>query len=642
MTEGQIGKVKIKNRLVMLPMARQFQGFNGEVTQKTIDYFAQRARGGAGLIILGSTRVFPPGHPFFTPASLNLGDHRYLAGHSELVQTLRVYGAKVSIQFGHIGGQTSVPNVAASDVQQYFCDMTPYHKPRAITRDEIFDVIDRFGKGALLAKTAGYDMVEIHAAHNYLLGGFLSRQLNHRTDEFGGSLENRTRILVELIKQMKKEAGEDFPVCVRINATDYLEGCLDMDESVQIAQILEKAGADVISVSAGCHETQHLSNDIMRLEEGFKRPLFEAIKKAVHIPIIAAGGFRNPHVCEEIVASGTADFLGMGRSFIADPEWPKKAKEGRVEDIRRCLSCGECLYEYGGKFILPQGCTVNAAFSREGIWSDDHPAPVRKKVMVIGGGPGGMEAARIAAMRGHDVTVYEKESELGGQLNVAALPPGKGRILWLRSYLETQLHKLGVNIELGQEVTPQLLRDENPDAVIVATGSKPIIPDIEGLEPEKAISATDVLTKKVELKNKTVVVDRGALVGCEVAEYLLSQGNRVTIVEKRNMLAKTMEATNRRGLLDSLKAYGDQLEVLTESRVERLVSGGASVKSLVTGEERTIKADAVVWARGNQAVKGLAEFLDNEGYTFYTIGDCRHPATIKQAIFEGAFIGHQI
>src|SRR5210317_424524 len=273
-SEGQIGNIDIKNRIVMLPMARQFQGFNGEVTQKTIDYYVERAKGGVGLIILGSTRVFPPGHPFYTPASLNIGDDRYLPGHCDLVQAIHAYGAKVAIQFGHIGGQTVHQSVAASDVQQFFCDGTAYCKPRPITRAEISDMIEQFGQGALKAKTAGYDMVEIHAAHGYLLSGFLSPKLNLRTDEFGGSLENRASIIVKLIQQIKRTAGDDFPVSVRISADDYIEGSIDIGESPSVARILEEAGADVISVSAGSHETQHLSNDIMRLDEDFKRPLF--------------------------------------------------------------------------------------------------------------------------------------------------------------------------------------------------------------------------------------------------------------------------------------------------------------------------------------------------------------------------------
>ncbi len=452
----------------MLPMARQFQGFNGEVTQKTIDYYAERAKGGLGLIILGSTRVFPIGHQFYTPASLNIGDDRYLPGHCDLVQAIHTYGAKVAIQFGHIGGQTVHQNVAASDVQQYFCDGTAYCKPRPIKRSEIYDMIELFGAGAARAKTAGYDMVEIHGAHGYLLSGFLSPKLNLRTDEFGGSLENRTRIFVELVKEIKRAAGVDFPVCVRISADDFIQGSIDPAESPQVAKILEQAGADVISVSAGNHETQHLSNDIMRMDEDFKRPLFEAIKQEINIPIIVGGGYRNPDKSEKIVADGVADFLGMARSFLADAKWPQKAAEGRIEDIRWCVSCGECLYQRGGQFTWPQGCSVNPVFAHEREWSTIEPARVKKKVMVIGGGPAGMEGARIASLRGHTVSLYDKNKELGGQLLLAAAPPGKKRLIWIREYLAAQLEKQSVKICLGVKVKTALIDQERPDAVVSA------------------------------------------------------------------------------------------------------------------------------------------------------------------------------
>jgi 2,4-dienoyl-CoA reductase-like NADH-dependent reductase (Old Yellow Enzyme family)/thioredoxin reductase len=641
-TEGQIGNFKTRNRIVMLPMARQFQGLNGEVTQKTIDYFAERAKGGVGLIIIGSTRVFPPGHQFFTPASLNLSDNRYLPGHCDLVQAIHACGCKIAIQFGHIGGQISAPNVAASNVQQFFCDGTPYHKPRPVTRGEIYDIIDLFGAGALMARTAGYDMAEIHAAHDYLFGGFLSPKLNLRTDEFGGLLENRTRILVEIIRQMKRMAGRDFPVSVRISADDYLEDSIDLDESPKTARILEEAGADVINVSAGCHETQHLSNDIMRLEEGFKRPLFEAIKKTVNIPIIVGGGYRNPGKGEEIVADGVADFLGMARTLLADPQWPIKAEEGRIEDIRRCISCGECLYQMGGKFAYPQGCTVNAVFSREREWSEVKPAEVKKKVMIIGAGPGGMEAARIAAMRGHEVGLYDKEKQLGGQLLVAAKPPGKDRLLWIRDYEESQLKKLGVNVRLGIEVTAESVKREKPDVVILATGAEPAIPDIDGIDRGNVVTAVDILTGKVEPKNQRVAIAGGGLVGTEVGEFLLERGNEVTIVEMLPVIASDMEPTNRRGLLDALQIYGDKVKLLPDHKVAGITTDGLKVFRGETGEETTIQADTIVLALGSKPVHKLADALKERGIPFYSIGDCQNPKNIRQAIYEGALIGRQL
>jgi len=623
-------------------MARQFQGFNGEVTQKTIDYYAERAKGGVGLIIVGSTRVFPPGHQFFTPASLNIGDDRYLPGHCDLVHAIHAQGAKAAIQFGHIGGQTVHQSVAASDVQQFFCDGTAYCKPRPITKEEIDDMIQLFGEGAFKARTAGYDMVEIHAAHGYLLSGFLSPKLNLRTDEFGGSLENRTSVIVKLIQQIKRTAGDDFPVSVRISADDYVEGSIDLGESPRVARILEEVGADVISVSAGSHETQHLSNDIMRMDEDFKRPLFEAVKKEITIPIIVGGGYRNPQNAEKIVTDGVADFLGMARSFLADPEWAKKAQEGRLDDIRRCVSCGECLYQKGGKFTWPQGCSVNPVFAREREWTQLEPAREKKKVMVIGGGPAGMEAARIASLRGHEVTLYDRGNELGGQLLLAAAPPGKRRLLWIRDYLATQLDKQDVKVNLGVEVTPEMIDNERPDAVVLATGAIPKEPDFIGTGDERVVSSWDILGGQVEPVAQKVVVIGGNMLGCEVAEFMADQGNLVSVIKMRpgGAMAEDCEPTNRRGLLESLQEC--RVSLLTDFKVEGLSGDGVKVVQRDSGEERTLEAETIVLALGATPERSLVGDLKKKEIEFHPIGDCRQPNNIRQAIYEGALVGRQL
>jgi thioredoxin reductase len=532
--------------------------------------------------------------------------------------------------------------VAASDVQQFFCDGTAYCKPRPITRDEIYDMIDLFGEGALKARTAGYEMVEIHAAHGYLLSGFLSPKLNLRTDEFGGSLENRASIVVKLIQAIKRKTGDDYAVSVRISADDFIEGSIDLGESPAVAKILEEAGADVISVSAGSHETQHLSNDIMRLDEDFKRPLFEAVKKAVRIPIVVGGGYRNPDSAEKIVADGVADFLGMARSFLADPEWPQKAREGRMEDIRRCVSCGECLYERGGKFTWPQGCSVNPVFAREREWSVVEPAAVKKKIMVIGGGPAGMEAARIASLRGHTVALYDRGKELGGQLLLAAAPPGKRRLLWIRDYLATQIEKQGVKVNLGVDVTAELIDGECPDVIVLATGALPKEPEYIDTSDERVVSSWDILGGHVEPVAQKVVVIGGSMLGCEVAEYMADQGNLISVIKMRPgaEMAEDCEPTNRRGLLDSLNEC--RVNFLSGFNVEGLTADGLKLVQRDSGEERTLEAETVVLALGAKPERNLVDYLKKEEIEFHPIGDCRQPKNIRQAIYEGALIGRQI
>lgn len=424
---GYIGKLRIKNRLVMLPMARVFAGFNGEVTQKTVDYYAERAKGGVGLIIVGATNTVPMDswipHGIWL---LNLCGPEFIPGHHDLVEAVHAQGAKIGIQLSPgSGGQTRIASmggkqpISASGVQQYFCDGSAYDNPRPITKVEIYGLVEMLAQGAGRAKTCGYDLVDYHFAHDYLVGGFMSPKVNRRTDEFGGSLENRMRFAVEIVKRTRGVVGSDYPISVRIDASDFIEGGITTDESPKMAKMLEEAGASAINVSSGAHETLHLSNDIARLEEGWKIPCWSAIKKAVSVPTIAGGGNRTPEKCEKIIVENHGDFVGLGRTLIADPEWPKKAMEGSVEDIRKCYMCGQCLYAFGGVMILPQACAVNAAWGRERYFSELKPPSAKKKVMIIGGGVAGMEAARMASLRGHKVALYEKEKELAFPITVS-------------------------------------------------------------------------------------------------------------------------------------------------------------------------------------------------------------------------------
>lgn len=631
---GQIGKVRIKNRIVMLPVHITFWTAAGEVTERVIDHFAARAKGGAGLIVVSQAN---PGYPPGYPVMASLESERMVAGHYRLVEKLHAYGAKVALQISHLGRQLNrkeLDIVSSSPVRCIdFADVT-YPVPRALEKDEIREFIRRFAMIAANAKQAGYDMVEVHGAHGYLLSSFISPYLNTRDDEYGGSLQNRMRFPLEIIKRVKEVTGDDYPVGVRVNGDEFVKGGITAEESPIIAQILEEAGVAFLDISAGIEEMGHKRIDIMRMPEGWKAYLWEAVTKAVKIPTFAGGGNRTPELCEKVIAEGKADFVGLGRQLYADPEWPTKVNEGRLEDIRKCTSCLEC------RRAVDIRCAINVALGRENEFGEIRPAQVKRRVMVIGAGPGGMEAARIAALKGHDVTLYDRREEIGGSLLLAATPPGKEKLLWFRDYEASQLSKLGVSLKLGVEVTPELVDKTKPDVVILAVGGRPIIPEIPGVEKRNVLAAQDVLEDKRKIRNQNVVVAGGGMVGTETAEFLAEQNNMVTIVEMLPRIANDMEIFNRRGLMDALQEK--KVIMLTEHEVNEVTDEGLIVTDKRKGERKLIEADWVILAMGSKPASELTEVLREKVPQLYAVGDCQQPRTIMAAVYEGAFTALQI
>lgn len=641
--EGRIGKVTINNRIVMAPLGTAFWGMNGEVTDRITDHYVARAKGGAGLITVSMAAVdYPPGYG--ARCSLDQpGDDRKIPLHYTFVEKLHSYGAKVSLQVNHMGRQgyprPGFEFVSASPVPCIPVGKAPYPIPRALEKGEIYHIMDRFATVAARAKRAGYDMVEIHGAHGYLVNTFMSPYLNKRSDDFGGTLENRMRFPTELIKRMKEAAGDDYPVGIRIVGDEFVNGGITTEESPIMAQLLEQAGAAFIHVSAGLYETWHKSNDISRMPEGWKSYIWEAIKKVVKITIFAAGGNRTPEFCESVIAAGKADFIALGRQLFADAEWPKKAKQGRVNEIRKCISCMECLGVLTGR-AADTRCAINVAVGREQEFGEIIPTKVKRKVMVIGAGPGGMEAARIAALRGHEVTLYECKNEIGGQLLLAATPPGKQKLLWFRDYQDTQLRKLNVKIELGVKVTAELVEKSQPEAVIVATGSLPIVPEIPGMNKNKVLTAWEVLEKKINIKNKKVIIAGGGMVGAEVAELLAEQGNIVTIVETLPRIAADMEPLNRQGLIEAL--HEKKVAELTEHDIIEVTDDGLKVLDRNGQQIKRIKGDWVILAMGAKSATELIDTLKGKVPQLYIVGDCHQPRTIMAAVYEGAFSALQI
>jgi 2,4-dienoyl-CoA reductase-like NADH-dependent reductase (Old Yellow Enzyme family)/thioredoxin reductase len=636
---GQLGTVKIKNRIVMSPVGTTFWGGNGEVTEKVIDHYAARAKGGAGLIIVSFAHPdYPPGYRVLA----SLESDQMVAGHSRLVEKLHSYGAKAAIQIQHSGRdrfEKDLDKISASPVGCVSVAGVAYPVPRALEKSEILEMIRRYVAVAVNAKKAGYDMVEVHCAHGYLVNSFISPYLNKRSDEYGGSLENRMRFPTEIIARIKEAVGPDFPVGVRISGDEFVEGGVTVKESPIIAQMLEGAGAAFIDISAGMEEVKFRTLDMMRFPEGWKSYIWEAVKKAVTVPTIAGGNHRTPERCEKTVADGIADFVFLGRQLFADPEWPNKAYEGRLEDICKCISCLECHAFRTGR-APGTHCAVNVALGREKEFGEIGPAAIQKRVMVVGAGPGGMEAARIAALRGHEVALYDKKKEIGGNLLLAAVPPGKEKLLWFRDYQAAQMAKLNVSLHLGVEVTPELIDEAAPDALIMATGSTPAIPEIPGASGGNVITAWDILAGGTKLNGQKVVIAGGSVVGAETAEFLADQGNVVTIVEMLSTIAGDMEVINRRGLIDALQTK--KVTMLTEHEVNEVTEKGLLVTDKKKGEKRLIEADWVILAMGSKPDDKLAEALAGRVAQLYRVGDCKQPRTILSAVYEGACTAMEI
>jgi len=643
--EGQIGKVKIRNRIVMSPMMVHFGGIMGEVTQQTIDHYAARAKGGAGLIITGGTEFFPfPTSRLDTYAGgLSVAEDKYKKGLADLTEAVHAWGAKIFLQLSHSGRTQSAASLKG--FQPVSSSPVPatrpggaYPTPRALTRGEIYEFIERWAQGAFRAKQSGFDGVSLHMAHGTLMTSFISPLLNIREDDFGGTPENRMRFPTGVVRRIKALCGAHFPVDVRFSVDEFKEGGVTIKDSPLIARMFQEAGADSINMSSAFYDNLHKSNDIMRNQEGWKRYMWQALTKEIKGPAIACGGLRHPEFCEKVLAQGDADFVGLGRSLLADPEWPIKASQGQVEDIRHCISCLVCL-----KHLFSTGanrCAVNPDWGRGKDFTELKSPAKTKKVMVVGAGPAGMEAARIAAMRGHDVTLYEKEKQMGGQLLIAAVPPGKDKLLWFRDYGETQLRNLRINIQLDTEVTPEFVEREKPDAVVLATGAEPAIPAIEGIGGENVVTAFDVLAGKVALSNQRVVIAGGGMIGAEVGEFLLDRGNRVIIVEMLPEIAGDMEPLNRQGLMEALE--GREIVFLTNMEIQEITGRGVFVAHKKRGEKQLIEGDTVVLALGSKSVSYLSDCLKDSVSELYTVGDCNEPRRMEQAVYEGSLWARRI
>ncbi len=637
---GKIGTMEVKNRIVMAPMGvGGMSETDGDWGARVRDYYMVRARGGTGLITTCLTFV---SHKFEYMANrfLNLYLDSHLESLSKIAEAVHQYGAKISVQltagFGRVGpprqqGLGAIP-ISASPTPCYF---TPEVIARPITTQEAEELSQAFGEAAKRCRMAGVDAIELHGHQGYLLDQFMSELWNQRNDKYGGSREKRLTFAREAITAIKREVGEDLPVIYRFGIDHYLEGGRSVEESLWIAKQLEAMGVDALHVDAGCYETSWWPHPPTYQPGGCMVDMAEKVKPVVKVPIITVGRLQYPILAERVLQEGKADFVAIGRGLLADPDWPNKVMEGRLDDIRPCLGDHDgCLAELvSGKTT---SCTVNPACGHEKEWALT-PIKNKKKLLIVGGGPAGMEAARVAALRGLDVTLWEKTSRLGGNLWPASVPEFKKDLRDLMNYQVTQLKKLPVKIEFDREATADDIINFGADSVILATGAIQENLHIPGINRHEVITAVTLLLNKTEV-NKSVLVMGGGLIGCETAVYLAQKGHQVTLTSRRANILTDMKLANLHMLLKMMADYN--VQVLTNCWPVQIVAGGILVKH--NDHENTLKVDSLISAAEMRACNELHRTLSGRIGELYAIGDCIEPRRIINAIWEAFHTARKI
>ena len=642
---GKIGKLEIKNRIYMAPMVSGTADDKGYVTPRMNDYYVARAKGGVGIISCQSSCIL---YESRAPRRLFVYDDKFIPKLRELTTAVHQHGTKVALQVAHWGmvatrHLTGVENpekikvLAPSPVLYMPSDNLV---PKEATQEDIDRLVAGFAEAARRIKDAGFDAVEIHGAHGRLIGQFLSPLWNKRRDKYGGSGENRARFACEVTSTIRRRVGPDFPIIFRLSGSDFMEGSTTLEDTLRYAPMFVEAGADALHVSASTPGSYDRHFPCYLFPDGNLVHLAEAIKKVVNVPVIAVGKIGDPTFAENVLQQGKADFVAMGRALLADPELPNKAKQGRFDEIRRCIYCNNCLRGMESAENETQKhirCTVNPYLCREGEF-EIQSAATRKKVMVVGGGLAGMEAARVLAERGHNVYLYEKDSQLGGQWNIASAPARdvSGNFASLTRQMVWGLHDAKVNLMLNIEVTAQLVREVKPDAVVVATGAKPKIPDILGIRGRNVVLASEVFRGKAKVGNRVVVVG-GNYIGLEVACLLAEQKKRVAVVDQIE-LGKGVEQAVFLTLRNRLIENGVQF--FRYSPLVQVLDSGVYIN--FQNEHLFLKADTVVLAVGVEPVNELLQEVEKLVGEAYVIGDASSPRDAREAIQEGAEIGRKI
>ena len=668
----KIGNVEIKNRIVMAPMMMGFGQFNGNATEKMINYYEERAKGGTGLIITEITRVND-----LTGASsfgqLAASKDRNIESISCLAERMHKHGAKIFVELHHPGRQNvnlminTVPisvlcdNIMPKNLYSkllygsivplgkklvekdlFFRTVSPSKSNRskfaestnkALSVSQIKKIISQFGDAAYRVKKAGCDGIELHASHGYLIQQFLSPETNKRTDQYGGSLENRMRFLLEIIDNVRKKCGKDYPLIVRLTVDEMYDKIgqsnkgYTLSEGIEMAKILEKKGIDAIDVSSAGYDTFNYWLEPTTFECGWRKNLAAEIKKSVNIPVIAANLIRSPEQAEQQLQEGIQDFVALGRPHIADPHWCNKVLENREDEIKRCVCCLYCFESMmEGAYIGEHGhCSVNPFVGREGEKLPENGNS--RRVVIIGAGVAGLTAAELLAKRGFDVTVIEKEKQAGGQINLADKPPHKGKLHWCAEDLLTNAEKAGAKIIYGVTATKDIIAAYSPEYVINATGGNAVQP--KAFEGENVVTVTEILNGNIKVENKKVCVIGSGMTGLETSELLCEAGNQVSIVEMADEIAPGAWFQHLDDALPKLKRYNTRF--YTSSKLTEIKSDGIIIENTKTKKAEHLSCDLVVLSLGVRPDNALYEEIKNLFKHVYNIGDSSKVGRIYNA-----------
>ncbi len=624
----------LKNRIVMPGLASFLIEDDGSINDKTVEHYRGRASGGPAMVIVEACAVSPEG--IVSAHQARIYDDRFIEGLSRIARVMKAEGALPAVQIHHGGRQTSSRVIKRKP-------FAPSNLPcptisgdvEPLSVEGIQDIIRKFGDAAVRAVQAGFELIEIHGAHGYLINQFISKFSNIRDDAYGGDTTRRARFAVDVVREVRRRVGETFPISFKISAQEFVPGGLSVEESIEILKLLVSAGIDIVQVSAGNDATPEWICQPMFMDKACLADSAATIKKALRIPVMAVGRINDPLLADALIRDGKADLVCIGRGLLADPEMPKKAQQGKLDDIRICIACNTCMESIFRKGRVE--CLVNPTLGREKEM-EIRPAEKRKKVMIVGGGPGGLHAGWVAAIRGHEVHLYEKQSRLGGQLNLGSVTKYKKEILSLIEFHKKQVEKAGIRIHLNTEVTLETIKREKPDVVILSTGATPFLPNVPGIERSIVVGLQEVLNGEPPEKRIAVVVGGGAT-GCEVAHHLAEHGSSVTIVEQLPKIAMNLESITRKVLLKELRERG--VRFLTGHKLSKVEETGVVVAA-EDGTESFIEAGAVVIAIGNKPDNRLYEQIQSLGIPLYQIGDCLEPRSAKAAISEAATIGRSI